>query len=124
MNQFFFIKKQKKFQIPFSTPVKLEPHRRRALYCHSGLPDDLGTKKYWGGNDFIFLHLFYVGLMLYLGIQYQSYHVGDIVASDEHITLHPGLGHTGSEPFDEVHGIQSINLMSSKRSFTHVIRIR
>eukprot|EP01036_Dinobryon_divergens_P026708 gene26708-35387_t len=69
----------KPIEIPFSTPVKLEPHRRRALYCHSGLPDDLG-------------------------IQYQSYHVGDIVASDEHITLHPGLGHTGSEPFDEVRG--------------------
>ena len=29
-------------QIPFSTPVKVGPHRRRALYCHSGLPDDLG----------------------------------------------------------------------------------
>ena len=51
--------------------------------------------------------------MLHLGIQYQSYRSGDIIASDEHITLHPGLGHTGSIPFDEVHGTNPISLISS-----------
>lgn len=55
------------------------PHQRKALYCHSSLPDDLG-------------------------IQYQSYRKSDIVASDEFIALHPGLGHTGSEPFDDQQG--------------------
>jgi hypothetical protein len=59
--------------------VKLLPHQRRALYCHSGLPDDLG-------------------------IQYQSYSKRDVVAADQFLTIWPGLGHTGSEPFDEVHG--------------------
>ena len=66
-------------QIPFDKPVKLLPHTCRALYCHSGLPDDLG-------------------------IQYQSYKKNDIVAFDGHIEIRPGLGHTGSEPFDEQHG--------------------
>lgn len=55
------------------------PHQRRAFYAHSGLPDDLG-------------------------IQYQSYRRTDIVAQDEYIRLLPGLGHTGSTPFDENQG--------------------
>lgn len=59
--------------------MRVEPHRRIALYCHSGLPDDLG-------------------------IQYQSFRKEDIIAADDFITLHPGLGHTGSEPFDETSG--------------------
>lgn len=66
-------------QIPFDVPVKLLPHTCRALYCHSGLPDDLG-------------------------IQYQSYKKTDLVAADDHIEIRPGLGHTGAEPFDETHG--------------------
>lgn len=57
----------------------LLPHTCRALYCHSSLQDDLG-------------------------IQYQSYRKHDIVAEDEHLVIRPGLGHTGSEPFDETHG--------------------
>lgn len=57
----------------------IPPHGRRAVYCHSGLPDDLG-------------------------IQYQSYSKKAIVGQDEYVTLHPGLGHTGSEPFDDQHG--------------------
>eukprot|EP01032_Pedospumella_encystans_P009037 gene9037-10673_t len=69
----------KPLEIPFDKPVKLLPHTCRALYCHSGLPDDLG-------------------------IQYQSYKKNDIVAFDGHIEIRPGLGHTGSEPFDEQHG--------------------
>lgn len=55
------------------------PHQRRALYCHSGLPDDLG-------------------------IQYQSYAKTDVIGEDDHLRLLPGLGHTGSEPFDDVNG--------------------
>lgn len=66
-------------QIHFDKPVKLLPHTCRALYCHSGLPDDLG-------------------------IQYQSYKKTDLVAADAHIEIRPGLGHTGAEPFDEQHG--------------------
>jgi hypothetical protein len=66
-------------QIRFDKPVRLLPHTTRALYCHSGLPDDLG-------------------------IQYQSYKKTDVVAADDHIVIRPGLGHTGAEPFDETHG--------------------
>ena len=66
-------------QIRFHTIVKLLPHTCRALYCHSGLPDDLG-------------------------IQYQSYQKSDVVAADEHLTIRPGLGHTGAQPFDDQHG--------------------
>jgi hypothetical protein len=67
-------------EIFFDRPIKLLPHGRRGIYCHSGLPDDLG-------------------------IQYQSYPSKDaIVAQDQFITLLPGLGHTGSDPFDEQHG--------------------
>lgn len=66
-------------QIKFDKKVKLLPHQRRALYCHSSLPDDLG-------------------------IQYQSYRKSDIVAQDQFISVYPGLGHTGSEPFDDHQG--------------------
>lgn len=59
--------------------MKILPHRRRGLYCHSSLPDDLG-------------------------IQYQSYTKHSIVAEDQFIQVLPGLGHTGSVPFDDVHG--------------------
>ncbi|KAJ1410926.1 hypothetical protein B484DRAFT_455741, partial [Ochromonadaceae sp. CCMP2298] len=69
----------KPVEIKFDQAVRLLPHQSRGLYCHSHLPDDLG-------------------------IQYQSYSKDDIVASDEHITILPGLGHTGSRPFDEMHG--------------------
>mmetsp|Transcript_1550 Transcript_1550/g.2162 ORF Transcript_1550/g.2162 Transcript_1550/m.2162 type:complete len:553 (-) Transcript_1550:1301-2959(-) len=69
----------KHVEVKFSTPVVIQPYSRRALYCHSGLPDDLG-------------------------IQYQSYRKDDVIAEDDYIALLPGLGHTGSEPFDETHG--------------------
>lgn len=55
------------------------PHSRQGFYCHSGLPDDLG-------------------------IQYQTFSKNQIVAEDDIITVYPGLGHTGSEPFDQVNG--------------------
>jgi hypothetical protein len=67
------------YEIPFEKPVQLLPNTIRGFYCHSSLPDDLG-------------------------IQYQSYARNDIVAEDEAISIHPGLGHTGSNPFDETHG--------------------
>lgn len=38
------------------------------------------------------------------GIQYQSYDKHSIVAQSEHIRVSSGLGHTGSEPFDDQHG--------------------
>ncbi len=57
----------------------IQPHERKALYCHSNLPDDLG-------------------------IQYQSYQDGIPFAQDHHIRLYPGLGHTGSNPFDQING--------------------
>ena len=66
-------------QIKFNRSVVLQPHQKRALYCHSSLPDDLG-------------------------IQYQSYSRDQIIAEDQFISLLPGLGHTGSEPFDDHHG--------------------
>lgn len=69
----------KPLQILFRRPVRLLPHSRRAIYCHSNLPDDLG-------------------------IQYQSYHRDDVVAEDEYLRLLPGLGHTGSAPFEDQHG--------------------
>lgn len=67
------------FEIPFESSVKLLPNTIRGFYCHSSLPDDLG-------------------------IQYQSYSRHDIIAEDDAISIHPGLGHTGSIPFDETHG--------------------
>lgn len=66
-------------EVRFTEPVIILPHRRRAIYCHSGLPDDLG-------------------------IQYQSYGEDSIVGEDEYVRLLPGLGHTGSEPFDDTQG--------------------
>ena len=68
-------------EIILDTPIILLPHSRRGIYLHSNLPDDTD-----------------------LGIQYQSYRKDDIVAEDEILTIHPGLGHTGSTPFDEEHG--------------------
>jgi len=69
----------KPLEIKFDVPVVLLPHSRRGLYVHSGLPDDLG-------------------------IQYQSYGQSDVVAEDDHVVLLPGVGHTGSTPFDEQNG--------------------
>ena len=67
-------------EIKFDIPLCLLPHECKALYCHSGLPDDLG-------------------------IQYQSYRrKNEIFAKDEHLTLMAGLGHTGSEPFETENG--------------------
>ena len=68
-------------EIMLDTPIILFPHSRRGIYLHSNLPDDTD-----------------------LGIQYQSYRKDDIVAEDEILAIHPGLGHTGSTPFDEEHG--------------------
>jgi hypothetical protein len=62
----------KPIEIVFTKPMHLYPHERKAIYCHSGLPDDLG-------------------------IQYQSYKREAIIAEDDKIVLHPGLGHTGSQ---------------------------
>lgn len=69
----------KPLQITLARPIRLLPYQRRGLYCHSNLPDDLG-------------------------IQYQSYGRSDVVAADDHLIVYPGLGHTGSEPFDDVRG--------------------
>jgi hypothetical protein len=66
-------------EILFRKPINMLPGQTVAVYLHSGLPDDLG-------------------------IQYQTYNKESIVAEDEHISVLPGLGHTGSQPFDEVHG--------------------
>ena len=69
----------KPIEIKFDSPLIIYPHERKAIYCHSSLPDDLG-------------------------IQYQSYQKGQIFARDEHIALIAGLGHTGSAPFDAYNG--------------------
>eukprot|EP01039_Chlorochromonas_danica_P009872 gene9872-10918_t len=69
----------KPLQITLARPIRLLPYQRRGLYCHSNLPDDLG-------------------------IQYQSYGRSDIVAANDHLIVYPGLGHTGSEPFDDLRG--------------------
>jgi hypothetical protein len=66
-------------EIKLHTPLVIPPHGRRALYCHSGLPDDLG-------------------------IQYQSYPKSAVVGEDQYLRVLPGLGHTGSRPFDDHHG--------------------
>lgn len=67
-------------EIKFDIPLCLLPHECKALYCHSGLPDDLG-------------------------IQYQSYRrKNEVFAKDEHVSLLAGLGHTGSEPFETENG--------------------
>lgn len=56
---------------PGATPFRLQPYKRRGLYVHSNLPDDLG-------------------------IQYNSFSKKQIVAQNEHLRIMPGLGHTGS----------------------------
>jgi len=67
-------------EIKLNKPIKLLPHTRRGFYCHSSLPDDLG-------------------------IQYQSYQNKDNkVAESQYVIIYPGLGHTGSIPFDDTHG--------------------
>ena len=58
-------------QIMFRKPIVILPGSTCAIYIHSSLPDDLG-------------------------LQYQSYRRGDVVADDEHLTIFPGLGHTVS----------------------------
>lgn len=67
------------FEIPLRKSLVLGPHEIKALYLHSSLPDDLG-------------------------IQYQSFSKDAIVAEDAHLSIHPGLGHTGSRPFDDEQG--------------------
>jgi hypothetical protein len=67
-------------EIRLSTPVRILPHHTRALFIHSNLPDDLG-------------------------IQYQTYRgLNDILARDDHCVMLPGLGFTGSVPFDTRRG--------------------
>mmetsp|Transcript_12713 Transcript_12713/g.24117 ORF Transcript_12713/g.24117 Transcript_12713/m.24117 type:complete len:425 (-) Transcript_12713:125-1399(-) len=66
-------------RIELDSPLVLLPGQRRGLYVHSNLPNDLG-------------------------IQYQSYSRNTPFAQSEHVTLHPGLGHTSSIPFDREHG--------------------
>jgi len=66
-------------EIVFHTPVVIGPHARRGFYVHSSLPDDLG-------------------------IQYQSYPRDHIIAEDDKIAIFPGVGHTGHQPFDCLHG--------------------
>ena len=67
-------------EIRLNTPVRLLPHARIGFYIHSSLPDDLG-------------------------IQYQSYRSSEeSFALDKYLVLWPGLGHTGSQPFDDEHG--------------------
>ena len=88
----------KPIEIAFEKPLRLLPHERKAIYCHSGLPDDLG-------------------------IQYQSYSKHDIIAEDDKIILHPGLGHTGSHPFDDVDGwYRSYRGLAGAVSYTFSIK--
>ena len=62
-------------EIFFDESFTLLPHERKAFYCHSGLPHDLG-------------------------IQYQSIRAGVVSCQDECMAILPGLGHCGSTPFD------------------------
>ena len=66
-------------EIFFDEPFTLLPHERKAFYCHSGLPHDLG-------------------------IQYQSCRGGVVTCQDECMAILPGLGHCGSVPFDNEQG--------------------
>eukprot|EP01051_Picozoa_sp_SAG22_P015402 SAG22_NODE_2006_length_3154_cov_5.008183_1_plen_516_part_00 len=67
-------------ELKLRKPIRLLPGQTRGVYLHSGLPDDLG-------------------------IQYQSYgRQDDVVAQDSCLTVLPGIGHTGSEPFEHYHG--------------------
>jgi hypothetical protein len=59
-------------KIRLQTPIRILPRQKRAIYIHSGLPEDLG-------------------------IQYQSYPRSDsIVMENEHMVVFPGVGHTVS----------------------------
>lgn len=63
-------------RIRLDEPVRIRPGETRGLYVHSALPDDLG-------------------------IQYRSTSSPEEnVGESEHLRIHPGLGHTGSIPFD------------------------
>ena len=67
-------------ELVLDAPVRIMPGETRGFYVHSGLPDDLG-------------------------IQYQSYHgQEELVARDQFLTVIPGIGHTGSVPFENHHG--------------------
>jgi hypothetical protein len=67
-------------EVTLSQPVRIKPGSARGFYIHSGLPDDLG-------------------------LQYQSFHSQEEpAAQDEFLTVVPGIGHTGSEPFENYHG--------------------
>ena len=86
-------------ELPLDKPVRIAPGETRGFYVHSGLPDDLG-------------------------LQYQSYgEEDDIVAADEHLTIHPGVGHTGSHAFENYHGwYRAIRGPSGTVSYTATLR--
>jgi hypothetical protein len=67
-------------RIQLARPVRILPGGCSAIYIHSSLPDDLG-------------------------IQYRSTAAPDEVTLDnDHLRIMPGLGHTGSRPFDTRRG--------------------
>ena len=67
-------------ELKLDIPINIRPGATRGVYIHSGLPDDLG-------------------------IQYQSYYSkDDVVGQDNFLKITPGIGHTGSEPFEHYHG--------------------
>ena len=66
-------------EIILDPPVVLLPYQRRAFYCHSELPDDLG-------------------------VQYNTYSKDAVVCEDEHICVTAGLGHAGNRLFDDING--------------------
>jgi hypothetical protein len=67
-------------RIALSTPVRILPGGCASIYIHSSLPDDLG-------------------------IQYRSTSsAGEVTLENEHLRIMPGIGHTGSRPFDVRHG--------------------
>lgn len=67
-------------RIPLAKPVRILPGECRALYVHSSLPDDLG-------------------------VQYRSTEGPDeVTMENDHLRVMPGIGHTGSRPFDTRHG--------------------
>jgi hypothetical protein len=72
--------------------------QRRGIYVHSDLPDDLG-------------------------IQYQTYRTNQPFAGNEHMTLHPGLGHTSCEPFDLDDGwYRGLRGLAGELTYTAVIK--
>jgi hypothetical protein len=92
-------------------PLVLLPHSRRGFYCHSGLPDDLGIDLFLYRSMDIDLSInltillcIYVLCIYELGIQYQTVNKNQVVAEDKVLAVYPGLGHTGSDPFDQVNG--------------------